>query len=88
MKPKDYQLIQQIAARATELYRRFGVKVKPQFIATELTMVHQEVFALRLKDLLDADDMNFAHDVAGIHDHLVYSHPATLRDCFVPRFAQ
>jgi hypothetical protein len=83
----DDMLINLIAERAASLYRSFDIKVQPVFIAAELHAVHREVVPLRLNDLRNADDSNFAHDVAGIHRHLIYGKPCRLGDCFLPRFA-
>ena len=47
-----------------------------------------EVFNLRLEDLLNADDLNFAHDVVGIVNNINRSKfPADDFGLFVPRFA-
>ena len=46
-------------------------------------------FMLRLDELLNADDFNFAHDIIGIVNHIDRStYPAQNFNCFVPRFAQ
>jgi hypothetical protein len=55
--------------------------IKMDVVATHL---HRP---LRLNDLLDADDFNFIHDIVGIERHL-NRQTFTLRDHFVPRFAQ
>jgi hypothetical protein len=54
-------------------------------ILMDLTAAHLAC-PLRLQDLLDADDFNFVHDIAGIAHHL---NRQTFRfeDCFAPRFA-
>jgi hypothetical protein len=87
--PTERQLIHDIADRASKLYEAHGVKVAPPFIATELEIVHDKVCALRLAELRDAKDVDLAHDIAGIHDHL-QSEPGrrgTYRlDGFSPRF--
>ena len=41
---------------------------------------------LRLKEMLDAEDFNFLHDVAGINRHLDHN-THSLRGGFWPRFA-
>ena len=41
---------------------------------------------LRLMDLLEADQFNFAHDMYGIHRHL-NRQTGELDDLFLPRFA-
>lgn len=80
------QLIQAIARRAVAFYERMGTNVLPVYIATEISYVHNQVIRLRLQDMLDADDFNFMHDIAGIHRHLDVKHDR-LNDCFLPRFA-
>lgn len=45
-----------------------------------------EVFNLRLDDLLNADDLNFAHDICGIQNHIDRRNKV-FTDCFVPRYA-
>lgn len=45
-------------------------------------------FNLRLEDLLNADDLNFAHDVVGIVNNINRAEfPATDFGLFVPRYA-
>jgi hypothetical protein len=41
---------------------------------------------LKLKELLEADDSNFMHDVLGIRRH-INRKTGELEDCFVPRYA-
>lgn len=46
------------------------------------------VFNLRLEDLLNADDLNFSHDVVGIVNNINRNtFPATDFNLFVPRYA-
>ena len=42
---------------------------------------------LRLKELLDADDFNFYHDLIGIGNNLNRK-TKKLENCFLPRFAK
>lgn len=44
------------------------------------------VFDLRLEDLLKADDMNFAHDIVGIVNNINRKNPIDF-NLFVPRYA-
>lgn len=47
-----------------------------------------KVFNLRLEDLLNADELNFAHDIVGIVNNINRSEfPATDFGLFVPRYA-
>ena len=41
---------------------------------------------LKLKELRDADNLNFMHDIAGINRHL-NRQTFQLEDCFRPRYA-
>lgn len=43
-------------------------------------------FNLRLEDLLNADDFNFAHDIVGIVNNINRRNPTDF-NLFVPRFA-
>lgn len=45
------------------------------------------VFNLRLEDLLNADDGNFVHDIVGIVNNIDRSNPTDF-NFFVPRFAK
>lgn len=48
-----------------------------------------KVFDLRLEDLLNADDFNFAHDIIGIVNNINRSKfPSEDFGLFVPRFAK
>ena len=49
-------------------------------------VVTQLICPLRLSDLLEADDENFVHDIAGIERHL-NRRTFKMEDCFLPRFA-
>ncbi len=46
-----------------------------------------KVFNLRLEDLLNADDFNFAHDIVGIVNNINRNNPTDF-NLFVPRYAQ
>lgn len=51
----------------------------------DLQFTH-ELFNLRLEELLNADDFNFAHDIIGIHNNF---NRVTLEmdNCFLPRYS-
>lgn len=46
-----------------------------------------DVFSLRLEDLLNADDLNFSHDVVGIVNNINRRNPTDF-GLFVPRFSK
>jgi hypothetical protein len=80
-------LIDQIADRASRIYKKYGLGVLPDFIRSELRITHFEVCQLRLKELLNTDEGNFMHDIAGIHRHLDIL-DGSFRNGFMPRFAK
>jgi hypothetical protein len=78
---EDSLIIGKIAQRAVKL-------LGTDFIDTsmDITAVHLNDTPLRLNDLLNADDFNFAHDVNGIAGHL-NRQTGMLMNCFLPRFS-
>lgn len=79
---EEYRLAEQIAERAHRLvpdYRIIDAEM-------DVMAVHLNDTKLRLQDLLEASDFEFAHDVFGIQRHIDRS-TGKLQDCFMPRFA-
>jgi hypothetical protein len=77
----DAKLITKIVVRAASLlggFNRLG-------LAMDLTATHANGCALRLADLLAADDFNFCHDIRGIRMHL--NRRTGKIERFLPRFA-
>lgn len=86
-KMNDAQLLQRIAQRASALYKRINdTDVPSAYIFSELFLAHHYVCKLRLKELAEADNGNFAHDIGGIHRHLDIEN-MKFTDSFYPRFA-
>lgn len=56
-------------------------------LAMDLTACHLNGCPLRLKELLEADEFNFAHDVFGIRNHIDRT-TGKLTGFFEPRFAE
>jgi hypothetical protein len=83
---EDNALLRQIAHRAWVMFSRHEIKVSYEFIESEISLVHYEICRLRLKELLEADEGNFAHDICGIHDHVDIL-DGSFRNGFSPRFA-
>ena len=79
----ETRVIGKIAARATKMYPFLD------HLATmmDLTIVHANGNPLRLDDFLEAQDFDFMHDIAGIHNHLDRK-TGQLKDCFSPRYSQ
>lgn len=81
---KDEKLtIMKIAERAEEkgllLFDRLS-------LIMDIEVAHSE-FNLRLVDLLEADDYNFAHDIVGIQNNIDRENKKII-NFFVPRFAK
>lgn len=63
---EDREIISKIQNRAVEMIPQLD----PLTINMDISAVHLQVGGLRLKDLLEADDFNFRHDVTGIYNCL------------------
>ncbi len=82
---QDFETISAIASRAHALFVA-AQSPRPRLdIMMDLEAVHESV-GLRLTDLLETDDGNFAHDIGGIARHL-NRETKELEDCFLPRFS-
>jgi hypothetical protein len=84
---QDSALIDQIVERALLLARRAGEELDRLELHMDITAAHANGSALRLSEMLAADDFNFAHDVFGIRRHIDRK-TGKLADFFVPRFAR
>lgn len=84
---EDCELIGHIAARAALMVERVGVDYPKIELMMDLTATHANGCPLRLRDLLAADEMNFAHDIFGIRRH-INRNTGKMEDSFVPRFAR
>ena len=52
----------------------------------DIETAHKEI-GLRLSDLLNADEFNFAHDIVGIQAN-IDRRSKTITNCFLPRYAK
>lgn len=85
---EDFDLIETIATRAVELVASTPIEgYNKQTAMMDISAVHVNGCPLKLKDLAEADDYNFGHDIFGIIRHLD-RRTGHLENCFVPRFAQ
>lgn len=75
-----------IVARAVALFQRVSVPRKPIDIRMDISATHAKC-PLRLHELADADDGNFAHDIFGIDRHLSRE-TGELENFFLPRFSR
>lgn len=86
---QEFEIIVKICERAEEL----GIVApsadpnnKRLNLIMDIDNANKDV-GLALDKLLEADDLNFAHDVIGIQNHMNRS-TGKLEDFFVPRYAQ
>ncbi len=79
--PEEGALIKAIADRAQS---DLGMKTRLD-IQMDVAAVHCNGCPLKLKELLEADDFNFAHDLIGIASNIDRT-TGTLQNCFLPRF--
>ena len=82
---EEQKVVDGIVARAAKALREQGRRLDRASLHMDLSATHAKC-PLRLRELLDADDFNFAHDVFGIMRHMDRS-TGELGDCFLPRFA-
>lgn len=80
---EDALLIDQIIRRTIDASTHFD-RLSLQM---DITACHANGCALKLEELLSADDFNFYHDVYGISRHLDRT-TGKLLDWFLPRFAK
>lgn len=82
----ERMIISKIARRAVLLAKEAGISYDTIDAEMDISAVHCNGCQLRLKDLLDADDFNFSHDVFGVRRH-INRETGKLEDCFSPRFS-
>ena len=75
-----------IARRAVGMAKDVGVQYDQMTAVMDIDACHSNGCPLRLKELLEADDFNFAHDVFGIRRH-IDMRTGKLTQCFLPRYA-
>jgi hypothetical protein len=83
----ELAIIQKIAERASKTAAANGFKYDGIDALMDIDAVHANGCPLKLQELLDADDTNFAHDVFGIRRHLD-RRTGKLTACFDPRFSR
>ena len=84
---QESETIKKIVQRAERTYKTIGREFDPLQVSMDLTATHANGCRLRLKNLLIADVLDFAHDLFGIARHLNRG-TGKLGDCFLPRCAQ
>ena len=81
---EDKMAIVAIAKRAEE---KDLLRFDRMSLIMDLEFVHGDEGTLRLQDLLNADDYNFAHDVVGIQNHF-NRETKKLENLFLPRYTK
>lgn len=76
-----------IARRAASTAARVGWNYPIMDATMDIDACHSNGCPLKLQELLEADDFNFAHDAFGIRAHIDRT-TGKLQDCFLPRYAQ
>ncbi len=77
----DRVMVNRIVVRASQMWEELDTIS----LAMDITAVHNHACRLRLRELLQADDFNFAHDIVGIMNNL--DRENLTMNCFWPRFA-
>ena len=83
---EDSDLATKVGQRASAMAKDAGVDYGVLEAAMDVSATHGNGCPLKLQELLDADDLNFAHDVFGMRAH-INRQTGKLGDCFIPRYA-
>lgn len=86
-KPEDVALIWQIANRGWKIDWLRASYEDFQSMEMDISATHANGNRLRLRELFEADDFNFAHDMSGIYNCLDRNTGKLTRN-FRPRFSQ
>lgn len=81
--PGEADLISKIVKRAMERFPKHNLD--KMTLLMDLTAAHANGTTLQLKELLEADDFNFGHDIFGISNH-IDRNTGKMTRCFLPRF--
>lgn len=82
MDKENFELIVEIAKRAE---RKNLLMFDRMSLIMDLEQATEQ-FNLKLKELLNADDFNFAHDICGIQNNF-NRETLKMENCFLPRYA-
>jgi hypothetical protein len=85
--PEEMELESKIARRAVVMARQLKTEYKLMDCIMDLDACHNNGCPLKLQELLDADDTNFAHDVFGIRSN-ISRYSGKLENCFLPRYSK
>lgn len=82
MDKENFELIVEIAKRAE---RKNLLMFDRMSLIMDLEQATEQ-FNLKLKELLNADDFNFAHNICGIQNNF-NRETLKMENCFLPRYA-
>ena len=82
----DFEVIHQIAKRASIMAQLNGFRYDVLGASMDIMACHNNGCPLKLQELLNADDGNFAHDVFGIRAN-INRKTGKIENCFLPRYA-
>ena len=82
MDKENFELIVEIAKRAE---RKNLLMFDRMSLIMDLEQATEQ-FNLKLKELMNADDFNFAHDICGIQNNF-NRETLKMENCFLPRYA-
>jgi hypothetical protein len=85
--PEEAELESKIARRAVTMARQLKTEYKLMDCIMDLDACHNNGCPLKLQELLNAEDVNIAHDVGGIHNNLNRK-TGQLENCFLPRYSK
>ncbi len=80
------ELEAKIAKRAVAMAKKHDIQYDQMTAIMDIDACHSNGNPLKLQELLETDDVNFAHDVFGIRQHIDRI-TGRLQDCFVPRYS-
>ncbi len=83
---KTMELEAAIAKRAVAMATNLNVQYDQMTATMDIDACHNNGNPLKLAELLNADDTNFAHDVFGIRANISRK-TGELENCFVPRYS-
>lgn len=85
--PDERTVIFRIAVRAMNMADELGYRRELVDWEMDITATHRNGTPLKLKELCDSDNVNFAHDVFGIMRNIDRT-TGEITNCFLPRFSQ
>jgi len=83
----ELELESEIAKRAVIMAKQSRVAYDQMTAVMDIDACHNNGCPLKLRELLDADNFNFAHDVFGIRNN-INRKTGQLENCFLPRYSR